>query len=362
MISDPSTDSDQETKFTLPMWPSDAMWMKFINKASFPFAIKVEYRGRCGVTGGVYCESLVQGVSRIRSETVDLQNFVVSPVQLSLDGICHKDDVIEQFAIDRVAVEKDHRLKLTVYPMKKDIYQEVLRVEGFHPNRETEGHRWTTSYQDFDVDPGSVKEGVGHIYQTIASTDRHVDVWDWELGQTVMIDLVPMHQWVRDGKRVAPHQAYTKAIYDRLRYPWFDWYEPIQWTDNKEKPIADGDYKKDDSLDELPDDDPIDANSGSVSIKEKEAVPGWWKPDPTKPIEKPIRSNVEKTLKEPSPVVNVALGNDYRFELTTQVTHFDESYGQTMGTIPSLHNRRSKEMPKPVKRIGFWERLFAKKE
>lgn len=362
-----STELAEDPYFALPMWPSDAMWMKLINKAAFPFAIKVDYDGRCAVTAGPYREALIQGVSRTQAGTIDLQNFLVSPGQVSLDGVCLKEGIFEQFVIDSgaspIESSNEHCLRITVYPMKKAIYQEVLRVEGFHPNRETEGHRWTSTYQDFEVTEDSVKHGSGRVTQTIASSERHVDVWDLEAAQTVTIDLIAMHEWLRDPKHVVPHQVYSKAMYERLRYPWFDWYEPIQWDEVKEKGAEEKKEGGGSDSDEVkePNTNLKERESDPTPLKGNDVPSGWWK------IEGDRGHEAKKTVKEqpsykPTPLPSAKLNHDYQFGLSPQIANFDVSYRQKIGVAPTLNQMQQKEKPKPTKRPGFWERLFSSKE
>ena len=350
-----ATKVNDKTRIELPLYRSDALWLKLTNKMGFPFAIQIDYDGRNAVTGKPYTEELIQGVCRTREGMVDLQNFLVSPAQTSLDGVCGQDGLVHQIISQETTNETkraSHRLKITVYPLKEALYQELLFKS--RPQEIEGGSRWGTEYHDYSAKPENVKIGSGLISQTIACTDRHVDDWDMALAQTVIVDTMAMNAWLKKGDRVPPYQAYNRAMYERLGYPWFEWYEEPQAKEEVENTEAVEDKEELVAEPELPQDDET-----VTKVEEVDCAPGWWD-QPTNEKEAATASTKVQPTHPKMPSIAPA---QYPMPSVTSVNG-GTFYGYPVASMPQLVKvqfieNAQKPEKKPQKKVSFWDRFFS---
>ena len=346
---------NEKTRIELPLYRSDALWLKFTNKMGFPFAIQIDYDGRNAVTGKPYTEELIQGVCRTREGMIDLQNFLVSPAQTALDGVCGKDGLVRQMISQDSTIETKrafHRLKITVYPLKEALYQDLLfksrsqEIEG--------GSRWGKEYHDYSAKPENVKIGSGIISQSIACTDRHLDDWDMELSQSVIVDTIAMNAWLQKGDRTIPHQAYNQAVYERLGYPWFEWYEEPQAKEEVEIKEAVEDEEVFVAEAEIAVD-----NEKEPKVEEVDCAPGWWDQPTNEKEVPPVPTEVQPTHRKIPSIDPV----QYPMPSTTSV-NTGTFYGYPVASMPQLVKvqfieNEEKAEKKPQKKVSFWDRFFS---
>ena len=364
----------ETVQYQLPLYPSDALWLNFVSSSGFPFAVRVEYDNQCAVTGISFQEELTQGIRRTKERNENLQNFLVIPEQKTLDGHCVATERFEQFVLEQHA--KATRMTIWVYPLKKDLYQQMLFGNGMHHGRLSEATRWG-QYHEFESFLAEPKVGAGLINQAIEPNLRPVEDWDLDAGQSVTIELVPMLEWLSDKDNNPLHHPYTQAIYQKLGYPWVDSYTEIKpiLPVEEEKPMldetffpkAEAEIKTETVIETLvetkpTEDEPLIVEPIVVEVvpevKADEAVreeptpeepsqvrkgpTGWWTED-----DKPVETSNQSTKGNGGKDIN----GGYKFGTTT-------NYGQPwQGTAP-VTKIEFVEKPKKEKKKSFWKSLF----
>lgn len=203
----------------LPMYQSEAMWLRFDASSGYPFAVKVATGKIDAVTGKAWSEGL----------RADPQDYVTVPEQPWLDGFCVDEGVIRQFvamplgsgysAEEQLTGQAEHGgLQIVVHPMKRRVYERMRRRRAHAP----------VSYMLCDGPPSSMDMGLapgGRMRQEIYE-DPH-DLSDWELDHRsrCFVHLANALVWRAATGEDPPRTPATAEEYTRAGLPWFEYYD-----------------------------------------------------------------------------------------------------------------------------------------
>ena len=175
-----------------------------------------------------------------------------------------------------------------------------------------------------------------------------------ELAQSVIVDTIAMNAWLQKGDRTIPHQAYNQAMYKRLGYPWFEWYEEPQAKEEVEIKEAVEDEEAFVAEAEMALD-----NENEPKVEEVDCSPGWWD-QPTNEKEVPaVPTEVQPTHRKIPSIDPV----QYPMPSTTSV-NTGTFYGYPVVSMPQLVKvqfieNEEKPEKKPQKKVSFWDRFFS---
>ena len=201
----------------MPIHQAEALWIKFSNRfgSPYPCAIKVATGKVCAISGEPWQEGL----------TRDPQNYVVVPGQRWLDGYCVGKGTIRQFvamplgggytAEEQLTGQGVHGgLQIAVYPMKREVYEELRLPEPCFVLRE-EGPAW----REMGLAPG------GCMSQEIYRDEFELDSWDQEQGNRCFVTMANSKQWMAITGERPPTRPPTAREYAEAGLPWFLHYD-----------------------------------------------------------------------------------------------------------------------------------------
>src|SRR5687767_5385426 len=121
----------------LPLYQSEALWLRFDSVYGYPFAVKVAAGKVNAVTGGAWNDAL----QRVP------QDYVSVPEQPWLDGFCVREGVIRQFVAmplgsgysveEQLTGSAEHGgIQLLVHPLKRSAYERLARWTPHAPMAE----------------------------------------------------------------------------------------------------------------------------------------------------------------------------------------------------------------------------------
>lgn len=201
----------------LPMYQSEALWINF--SSAYPMAVKVAAGKINAVTGDPYTNDL----------SAAPQDYLVVPEQPWLDGFCIQKGVIRQFvamplgegytAEEQLTAHAEHGgIQLIVYPMRKEVYSRLF---------ETRVRARTCAELDLCVSPCKMEMGLapgGMIRQQIHDDPHGLEAWDTNIMSRCFIHLANSLAWQEITGDAPPSSPVTKAEYEDLGIPWFDFY------------------------------------------------------------------------------------------------------------------------------------------
>ena len=138
----------------LPMYASEAMWIRFRSPKDYPFAVKVASGKCCALTGETWINGLTQGDRLNEGEITNLQNYLIVPQQPWLDGFNTGNGEVRQFVAEPlgegITVEEqltgeaeNGGLQIQVYPLKRVLWLEILEERRREEERRLEElRRW----------------------------------------------------------------------------------------------------------------------------------------------------------------------------------------------------------------------------
>jgi hypothetical protein len=206
----------------LPMYQSEALWLRFSSPNAYPFAVKVATGKINAVTGDPWMDEL----------TKKPQDYLSIPEQPWLDGYCVAKGVIRQFVAmplgsgysveEQLTGEAHHGgIQLLVHPLRKQAYRKRagLRVEA---DIVCYSLADMAPMADMGLAPG------GRMRQEIYD-DRH-SLGDWDLRHRgrCFVHLANALVWRAITGEDPPTTPPTSAEYTRAGLPWFDYYAADQ--------------------------------------------------------------------------------------------------------------------------------------
>ena len=216
----------------LPMHKTEALWLCF--SAWCPMALKVGAGGVCAVSGQQWSAGLAGSV----------QNYVVLPEQLWLDGFRVTEDVIRQFVAvpmgKGLTVEKQITgkeawggLQLQAFPMKLDeLWDRVVKdsLEGQWTQLLAWGQSFGRICETIASSGGKCaivrEQGLGaggRMTQKITVDPHGVKVWNTRNSSRCYVRLCLADDWQRLTGQPPPHQPPSAQTYTAAGLPWFDY-------------------------------------------------------------------------------------------------------------------------------------------
>lgn len=201
----------------LPMWQSEACWIKFDGR--YPFLVKIGVGNIDAVTGGRWSEE----------PDFDAEDYVEVPAQPWLDGFCVAPGKVRQFVAAPLGagytVEEQldagvavGGVRIAAYPIRAQIWEERKRFDEQRPMRA------------FSAAPAAPSMGFGAggaIEQAVATPVEEHDVWNLDHHSVVRIELVNSDRWEALTGEKPPTEPVTAQEYTKRGYPWFELYEEV---------------------------------------------------------------------------------------------------------------------------------------
>jgi hypothetical protein len=218
----------------LPMYQSEAMWLRFSSHyisrraTNYPFAIKVAAGKIDAVTGKGWSNGL----------HARPQDYMVAPRQPWLDGFCVEKGLIRQFvamplgagytAEEQLSGKAEHGgLQIVAYPMKREVFE----------RRFPEVDYVDSCLMDFDEEfglaamprvlrraPMGLAPG-GRMKQEIYADPFDFDDWDLSQNSRCFVHIANSLVWREITGRQPPTTPPTAKEYAKAGFPWFDYYD-----------------------------------------------------------------------------------------------------------------------------------------
>ena len=207
----------------LPMYQREAMWLSF---SGGPHAIKVGVGKQCAVTGKKWKDAL----------RTKKQDYLVSPPQPWLDGICVGDGRIRQFVAmplgSGVTVEgqltgkEEHGgLQLSVMPPKPGDF-DVPKMRSSRRRCAPAAPAGGPMMECLSAQESEMGLAAGgSMVQKIYPDPHGLAVWDQTRAERVFVHLCNSQMWTRITGEPAPSSPVSAARYKAAGLPWFDVYD-----------------------------------------------------------------------------------------------------------------------------------------
>jgi len=213
----------------LPMYQREAMWMSL--SCWPPHAIKVGLGKVCALTGDAWSEALHR----------DPQDYLVSPPQPWLDGICVGDGKIRQFVAmplgsgatvegQVTGEETVGGLQLKIVPPKKGVFerQQALRrrsaAAGFGGAPPMPACAPMESACLDESSEMGLAAG-GSMVQKIYPDPHKRAVWDMDRAVRCFVHIVDSRQWTAITGEPMPPSPIDPSAYKNAGFPWFEVYD-----------------------------------------------------------------------------------------------------------------------------------------
>ncbi len=243
----------------LPMFQSEAMWMRFHSQDRYPFLLKIASGKINAVTG----EEWVDGPNRAP------QDYVVTPDQPWLDGYCVKKGEIRQFvavplgkgytAEEQITGKAEFGgVQIVAYPIKKEEWEKILAERA--ASRAQSGKFLSQRLMlrccsmDMGLAPG------GRMKQDITEDPYPMDVWDLRNSSRCFVHIANSLNWRAITGEAPPTIPPTAKDYSDAGLPWFDLYQDGPAVEGSEalrglKTVKDLSAEKGESI--LPENEPV---------------------------------------------------------------------------------------------------------
>lgn len=207
----------------LPMYQSEAVWLRFSSPHGFPFAVKVATGKIDAVSGEQWREGLHRGP----------QDYMPIPQQPWLDGYCVEKGHIRQFvamplgagysAEEQVTDKAEHGgLQIAAYPVKREVWERILaersRVAAEVPHPPLYAAAPAAAGAAMGLAPG------GRMKQEIYTDHRDFAEWDQSRAGRCFVHIANSLVWRQITGQEPPQPPPTSQEYTRAGLPWFDYY------------------------------------------------------------------------------------------------------------------------------------------
>ena len=228
----------------LPMYQREAMWMSI--SCSTPHALKVGVGKVCALTGEAWSEDLNR----------DEQDYLVSPPQPWLDGICIGDGKIRQFVAmplgsgttiegQVTGEETVGGLQLKIIPPKPNAFPKPTlrraRSAGGGPFGMQPPSAAAAPMEccELSADSSMGLAAGGSMVQKIYPDPHKAKVWDMSRSTRCFVHIVDSLQWQRiTGEKMPPTPVSVQA-YENAGFPWFEVYDEHCKTLDGQKKLTD---------------------------------------------------------------------------------------------------------------------------
>lgn len=216
----------------LPMYQREAMWISLGGPHYKPHAVKIAAGKICAVSGEPWQEAL-RGKRGGYRHAQEPQDYVVTPPQPWLDGICVGKGLIRQFVAmplgmgytieGQVSGEETHGgLQICVVPPKPGRFPD-------HPppqRRARAAHDLGMSFAA-PCAPCAAPMGLaagGRMKQEVYPDPHGLDTWDERRAGRVFVHIVNSYQWRELTGEEAPSCPVSAKTYASHGLPFFDLY------------------------------------------------------------------------------------------------------------------------------------------
>jgi len=207
----------------LPMYQSEALWIRFVSPDGYPFAVKVATGKVNAVTG----EDWSDGLHR------DPQDYLTVPEQPWLDGYAVEEGTIRQFVAmplgagysveEQMTGAAEHGgIQLVVHPLKAAVWKRMQRKRPFHVSDGIEAFSAAPApalSMDMGLAPG------GRMTQHIYDDERPFEEWDTRQRSRCFVHLANALVWQAITGQHPPYPPLTAEAYTRAGFPWFEYYD-----------------------------------------------------------------------------------------------------------------------------------------
>lgn len=199
----------------IPMYPREAMWIRFLGPHWHPCALKVGVGGVDAITGSPWDEAIHDGP----------QDYLVCPYQPWLDGFKTGGDVIRQFVAvplgrgDTVEAQLSGRestesIRLVVYEPRPGIFPDRPP-----PQPEARGR----GIQSAPAAAGSMGLGAGGTIRQKVYPDPHgIGTWDPARSGGFVARILDSRLFADLTGRIPPPTPIDAETYAHYHLPWFD--------------------------------------------------------------------------------------------------------------------------------------------
>lgn len=205
----------------MPMYQSEAMWIRFAAQGDYPFAVKIAAGKINAVNGEQWRDALSSGP----------QDYCVIPEQPWLDGFSVSRDVVRQFVAmplgegvtaegQLTGKEEWGGIQLILYPMKADEYERRFgqKVRVAFRGMMSDSVDMMACCYEMGIAPG------GRIRQEIAEDPFGLDVWDTSASSRCYVHLLNSDAFRAVTGKAPPAKPTTSKEYEAAGIPWFDYY------------------------------------------------------------------------------------------------------------------------------------------
>jgi hypothetical protein len=204
----------------LPMYQSEALWIRFHASHRYPFAVKIA-TGKINAASG---EAWQDGLNR------DPQDYLVVPNQPWLDGYCVEEGIIRQFvamplgagysAEEQLTGEAEFGgIQVMAYPLKAEVYERIYAQRGAYLQRGELDVQAVAFAPDMGLAPG------GRMRQQIFSDEHKGEDWDLACSSRCFVHILNSLVWLSVTGAVPPTPPPTSEAYSKAGYPWFELYD-----------------------------------------------------------------------------------------------------------------------------------------
>lgn len=212
----------------MPMFQREAMWMSF--SASKPHALKVALGKVCALTGKPWTDS------KLRRKQ---QDYVVTPPQPWLDGICTGPGRIRQFVAmplgsgttvegQVTGEETVGGLQLLVVPPRKGLFEPPpLQARRRSMAGACPPSACAPMAQSLDLcESSSMGLAAGGSMKQKLYPDPHGrETWDLDRAERLFVHIVDSRTWTALTGEPMPVSPIHAKAYKKAGFPWFDLYD-----------------------------------------------------------------------------------------------------------------------------------------
>lgn len=220
----PDTVSESWTRHggvMLPMWRTEAMWIRF--DSVYPWAVKIAAGKRCAITGGEFSMDL----------HADEQDYAVIPAQPWLDGCAVEEGRIRQFVAmslgEGYTVEEQLSgaaewggIQIVAYPMTAAVWERIRQEPDRTLFRGAFGAEAAVMPMAAAPAPDMGMAAGGLMRQEVHADPHGIDVWDTDAPQRVFVHMCDAMVWRHVTGHEPPTVPPTAAEYARAGIPWFE--------------------------------------------------------------------------------------------------------------------------------------------
>lgn len=215
----------------VPMYQREAMWLAFAGEHWKPRAVKVAVGKVCALTGRPYSEDLHD----------DPQDYLVTPPQPWLDGVCVKKGLVRQFVAMPLGMGYTVEGQVTGEESIGGIQLKVFEPKpGRFPDEPPRALAECGSFGGF---PGAAPPppcaapsrgraagsmglaAGGRMKQKIYPDPHGLATWDDEEASRVFVHIVNTELWREITGEKPPESPVTAKEYERAGLPWFELYD-----------------------------------------------------------------------------------------------------------------------------------------